>query len=78
MNEIVAYECGFLDAIRLLKAGEYISPFVTLDKTTYIIKDNELEAYYKGCAEAVCEYTERPKFDKTLSQMGEAIRNGEL
>jgi hypothetical protein len=78
MEQIVSYECGFLDAMRLLKAGEYISPFVTLDRTTYIIKDHELEAYYKGCAEAVWEYTERPKFDKTLSQMGEAIRNGEL
>jgi len=40
MDTIVAYECGFLDAMRLLKAGEYISPFVTLDKTTYIIKDH--------------------------------------
>jgi hypothetical protein len=27
-----------------------------LDKTTYIIKDYELEAYYKGCADAVAEY----------------------
>jgi hypothetical protein len=56
MNEIVAYECGFLDAMRLLKAGEYISPFVTLDKTTYIIKDHELEAYYQGCISAVANY----------------------
>ena len=56
MDTIVAYECGFLDAMRLLTAGEYISPFVTLDKTTYIIKDHELEAYYKGCADAVAQF----------------------
>ena len=56
MNIIVSYECGFLDAMRLLKAGEYISPFVTLDKTTYTIKVHELEAYYKGCADAVAQY----------------------
>jgi len=56
MDTIVAYECGFLDAMRLLKAGEYISPFVTLDRTQYIIKDHELEAYYKGCADAVAQY----------------------
>jgi hypothetical protein len=40
----------------LLKAGQYISPFVTLERTTYIIKDHELEAYYKGCASAVANY----------------------
>jgi hypothetical protein len=56
METIVAYECGFLDAMRLLKAGEYISPFVTLDRTQYIIKDHELEAYYRGCAQAVAQY----------------------
>jgi len=56
MEQIVSYECGFLDAMRLLKAGEYISPFVTLDKTAYIIKDHELEAYYKGCADAVAQF----------------------
>jgi hypothetical protein len=56
MEAIVAYECGYLDAMRLLKLGEYISPFVTLDKTTYIIKDHELEAYYRGCASAVANY----------------------
>jgi hypothetical protein len=56
MNEIVAYECGYLDAMSLLKAGQYISPFVTLERTTYIIKDHELEAYYKGCASAVANY----------------------
>jgi hypothetical protein len=56
METIVAYECGFLDAMRLLKAGEYMSPFVTLDKTTHIIKDHELESYYRGCADAVSQY----------------------
>jgi hypothetical protein len=56
MNEIVAYECGYLDAMRLLKLGEYISPFVTLDRTQYIIKDHELEAYYQGCISAVANY----------------------
>ena len=29
---------------------------IALDKTTYIIKDHELEAYYKGCADAVSQY----------------------
>jgi hypothetical protein len=56
MNEIVAYECGFLDAMRLLKAGEYISPFVTLDKTKFVIFDHELESYYRGCADAVAQF----------------------
>jgi hypothetical protein len=56
MDAIVAYECGFLDATNLLMAGQYISPFVTLEKTKYIIKDHELEAYYKGCADAVAQY----------------------
>jgi hypothetical protein len=56
MDTIVAYECGFLDAMRLLKSGGYISPFVTLDKTTYIIKDHELESYYRGCADAVAQF----------------------
>jgi hypothetical protein len=56
MEQIVSYECGFLDAMRLLKAGEYISPFVTLDKTSYIIKDHELESYYRGCANAVAQF----------------------
>jgi hypothetical protein len=37
-------------------AGQYISPFVTLEKTKYTIKDHELEAYYKGCADAVAQY----------------------
>jgi len=56
MDAIVASLCGYLDAMRLLKAGQYISPFVTLERTTYIIKDHELEAYYKGCASAVANY----------------------
>jgi len=56
MDIIVAYECGYLDAMSLLMAGQYISPFVTLEKTKYIIKDHELEAYYKGCADAVAQY----------------------
>jgi hypothetical protein len=56
MSEIVAYECGFLDAMRLLTAGEYISPFVNFEKTKYIIKDHELEAYYQGCISAVANY----------------------
>jgi len=56
MNEIVAYECGFLDATNLLIAGEYLSPYMTLERTKYTIKDHELEAYYKGCADAVAQY----------------------
>jgi hypothetical protein len=56
MNQIVAYECGFLDATNLLIAGEYLSPYMTLERTKYIIKDHELEAYYKGCADAVAQY----------------------
>jgi hypothetical protein len=56
MDAIVAYECGFLDATNALRAGQYISPFVTLEKTKYTIKDHEVEAYYKGCADAVAQY----------------------
>ena len=56
MSEIVAYECGFLDAMRLLRSGEYVSPFVTLEHTTYTIPDHEVQSYYRGCADAVAEY----------------------
>jgi hypothetical protein len=57
MSNQVAYECGYLDAMRLLREGRYISPFATLEHTRYIITDGELQSYYEGCRDAVIHHT---------------------
>jgi len=54
----VAYECGFIDATRLLRAGAYVSPFATLAVTSYVIGPDEMLAYYEGCRDAVIKFTE--------------------
>jgi hypothetical protein len=54
----VAYECGYLDATRLLKAGAYVSPFATLAITAYTIHPDEIPAYYEGCRDAVIHFTQ--------------------
>lgn len=57
MSNQVAYECGYLDAIRLLREGRYISPYATLEHTRFTITDGELPAYYEGCRDAVIYHT---------------------
>ena len=57
MNSQVAYECGYLDATRLLREGRYISPYATLEHTRFTITDGELPAYYEGCRDAVIYHT---------------------
>lgn len=58
MSHQVAYECGYLDADRLLRAGSYISPYATLEHTKYTITDDELPSYYEGCRDAVINHTD--------------------
>lgn len=56
MSAQVAYECGFLDATRALRAGTYISPYLCLESTYYTITDAEMCFYYQGCIDAVIEH----------------------
>jgi hypothetical protein len=56
MNHQIAYECGYLDADRLLRAGTYISPYATLEHTLFTINDGELQSYYEGCKDAVINH----------------------
>jgi hypothetical protein len=56
MSAQVAYECGFLDATRHLRAGTYISPYLCLEHTTFHIPDAEIAFYYQGCIDAVIEH----------------------
>jgi len=53
MNEIVAYECGFLDAMRLLKAGmnlydsngEDIGTILSVGSGTAVLTANVVTSY---------------------------------
>lgn len=56
MSAQVAYECGFLDATRALRAGTYVSPYLCLEQTYFTITDAEIAFYYQGCIDAVIEH----------------------
>lgn len=53
MNQQVAFECGVIEAVALLKENSYISPADTLDQTRFNIPADEVESFKQGCIQAV-------------------------
>lgn len=49
----VAMECGFVEALALLKTKEYISPTHTLQLSRFNISEEEEPYFYEGCVQAV-------------------------
>ena len=56
MNNIVAMTCGYMDAMKQLKGGTYVSPVATLSETKYNITLEDEPYYLNGCIEAVNKF----------------------
>ena len=48
--------CGYMDAMKQLKGGTYVSPVATLSETKYNITLEDEPYYLNGCIEAVNKF----------------------